>query len=63
VKTSKAPERAIPDMMHAAGANTSIRRTCKISGNDDDRHKKIRRGRETKRHRLSQHYLTMTPEK
>lgn len=28
VKTSKAAERAIPDVMHAAGARTSIRRTC-----------------------------------
>nr|GME03429.1 hypothetical protein Iba_scaffold686CG0720 [Ipomoea batatas] len=27
VKTSKAWERAIPDIMHAAGASTSIRRT------------------------------------
>lgn len=31
VKTSKASERAIPDMMQAAGASTSISRTCDIS--------------------------------
>lgn len=31
VKTSKAWERAIPDIMHAAGASTSIRRTCTFS--------------------------------
>lgn len=36
VKTSKAAERAIPDMMHAAGASTSISRTCNKSQNNVD---------------------------
>lgn len=38
VKTSKAWERAIPDIMHAAGASTSIRRTCTFSKENKHEH-------------------------
>lgn len=39
--------------MHAAGANTSISRTCNINQNNNDGHRKIKiERRKTKRHQL-----------
>ena len=63
VKTSKAAERAIPDVIQAAGASTSIRRTSNVKPrNIVDQEWKVSM-KETRWSGIKKIVLTMTPEK
>jgi hypothetical protein len=63
VKTLKASERAIPDMMHAAGASTSIRRTYGMRKTQWARELMSRGKKKIQEINCPKILLTMTPEK